>query len=127
MLRLSVIALLVAACGAREPVKPAPDRVDTITSLWMQIREWRREAGLALDPACAQLISYTPDHVASDCSHIPSGSSDACGLGDAICDNAETICILADELRPNLWAHDKCSSSLSSCREVKQLCVVARD
>ena len=126
MLRLSVSALLLAGC-ARHVVERQPSRADEINTLWTQIREWRREAGLALDPACAQLISFTPDHVGGDCAHVASASSDACGLGDAICDNAETICILADEMRPNLWAHDKCTSALSSCREVRQLCVLAVD
>jgi hypothetical protein len=125
--------LLVAACALVAACHPPPivegraDPADTINTLWAQIRDWRREAGLALDPACAQLIGYAPDHAIGDCAHVSAANPDTCALGEAICDNAETICVLADEMRPNLWAHDKCNSALASCREVKQLCVLAAD
>jgi hypothetical protein len=54
---------------------------------------------------------------------VPPACSDVCSLADAICDNAEQICILADELgKGDTWAQDKCTSGKGSCRLAKKKC-----
>ena len=129
MLRLPVavaaFALLgmLASCTRRDVEYPRS--LDDIGVLWSQIRAWRAEAGLALDPSCAELIGFAPDGASTvrDCSHRVVARADTCNLGDAICDNAEQICILAGELRDNLWAQDKCTSATASCREVQAQCI----
>ncbi len=119
-----VVVVLLASGGCGYPPARQPAHSNEIIALWSQIREWRREAGMSLDPSCATLVSFAPtdDHVPGGCASTKQASVDACSLGDAICDNAEQICILSGELGDNLWAHDKCTSATASCREVQQLC-----
>ena len=117
------VPLLLVGCGSAGVPPHGPMQSNEIIALWSQIREWRREAGLSLDPSCATLVSFAPtDEHAGGCAASSQASADACSLGDAICDNAEQICILSGELDHNLWAHDKCTSATASCREVQQLC-----
>ena len=121
---LGAVALL-GSCARREVEYPRS--LDEISALWSQIRAWRAEAGLALDPTCAELIGFAPDGSSTvrDCSHRVVARAETCNLGDAICDNAEQICILSGGLRDNLWAHDKCVSANASCREVQAHCTSA--
>jgi hypothetical protein len=122
VLWLPVAAVLLLGCRPHAPRSPAQH--DEILALWTQIRAWRDEAGLAADPSCATLMSFAPtdEHLPGGCAQPKHTSLDACGLGDAICDNAEQICIISGELDDNLWAHDKCTSATASCRELQQLC-----
>jgi hypothetical protein len=54
---------------------------------------------------------------------VPETCNDVCSLADAICDNAEQICILADELgKQDTWAQGKCASAKASCRDAKKKC-----
>jgi len=125
-----VIALAIVigfACGPRKG--PSTIKQDEITALWTQIRDWRREAKLPVDPRREDVISIervTVDqakHVCPDSHAVPASCGDVCGLAEAICDNAESICILADELgKEDKWAQDKCSSAKASCRDAKKLC-----
>jgi len=134
VLRLSVTRIALVACSAlalfgsctRRDVQ-YPRSLDEIGALWSQIRAWRAEAGLALDPSCAELIGFAPDGSSTvrDCSHRVVARAETCSLSDAICDNAEQICILAGSLRDNLWAQDKCGSANASCREVQAHCTSA--
>jgi hypothetical protein len=122
LLRLSAAAALLLGC--RPPNAHSPQQHDEILVLWTQIREWRNETGLAPDPNCATLMSFAPtdEHLPGGCAQPKHTTIDACALGDAICDNAEQICIISGELDDNMWAHDKCTSATASCREVQQLC-----
>ena len=122
VLPLSLVAVLLAGCRAHGP--QAPKQHDEILAVWTQIREWRNETGLAPDPNCATLMSFAPtdEHLPGGCAQPKHTTVDACALGDAICDNAEQICIISGELDDNMWAHDKCTSATASCREVQQLC-----
>jgi hypothetical protein len=122
-----VTAILIAlACGPR-PAPKSPKQ-DEITALWTQIRDWRREAGLPVDPRREDVIATPPTvdhakHVCPDAHPVPATCSDVCSLADAICDNADSICILADELgKDDKWAQDKCASAKASCRDAKKLC-----
>jgi hypothetical protein len=126
------VAILVAiaiglACGVKKP--PSAPKQDEITALWTQIRDWRRAAGLPVDPRAEDVISIvgkTVDqakHVCPEAHTVPPKCEDVCSLAEAICDNAEQICILADELgKEDKWAQDKCSSAKASCRDAKQRC-----
>lgn len=124
---LAIAIVIAAACGARQ--KPRTTIVNEITALWTQIRDWRREAKLPVEPRREDVIAITPKTVnearlvCPDSHPVPTTCTDVCGLADAICDNAEQICILADELgKDDAWAQDKCSNAKASCRDAKKLC-----
>jgi len=124
---LSSAILIAMACGPKRA--PGGPKQDEITALWTQIRDWRREAGLPVDPRREDVIAIGPQtvdqakHVCPDSHPVPATCSDVCSLAEAICDNAEQICILADELgKEDTWAQDKCSSAKASCRDAKKRC-----
>jgi hypothetical protein len=102
-----------------------------ITALWTQIRDWRLEAGLAVEPAAGDIARApkTVGHARAICRPNPSTTQcgDVCDLADAICDNAERICDLAQELDGDSWANGKCTSAKTSCREAKQRCCSCDD
>ncbi|HEX5058394.1 MAG TPA: hypothetical protein VFV99_03495 [Kofleriaceae bacterium] len=121
-------AIMIAiACGPKQP--PNGPKQDEITALWIQIRDWRREAGLPVDPRREDVISIGPltidqaKHVCPDSHPVPPSCGDVCSLAENICDNAESICNLADELgKDDKWAQDKCSNAKASCRDAKKRC-----
>ena len=96
-----------------------------------EIREWRREMGLGLEPhpqdviqiqrgggSVRQLKAVCPDGHA-----VNESCADVCTLADHICDNAESICNIAAELgAQDTWAQEKCASAKASCREAKKKC-----
>jgi hypothetical protein len=116
---------IAAACGGAP--KRTDHRPDEITALWTQIRDWRREAGLPVEPRHEDVMAYvnTPmkavEPVCAVGHAVPTTCGDVCSLADAICDNAEQICILADDLGDQ-WSSDKCASAKASCHEAKQRC-----
>jgi hypothetical protein len=124
-------AIAFGACGG-EP-RPVNDinvaRRNDITALWTQIRDWRREAHMELDPSpqtMNQLINRTVKYAETVCAEnhkVPKTCDDVCNLSDAICDNAEAICKIADELgKDDDYAQEKCTSAKASCREARQKC-----
>jgi hypothetical protein len=124
----AAIAVVVACGGTQKPVGADP-RDNEITALWTQIRDWRREARMDLEPTPQSVFAVRnarAPEVAKVCplGHpVPATCSDVCNFADAICDNAETICNLADELgKGDEYAQDKCASAKASCREGKQRC-----
>jgi hypothetical protein len=123
-----VAGMLALACGGVQRSGGEGKRND-ITALSAQIREWRREAGMPLDPhpqMVAQFVSLSLKQAKAMCpkgQQVTDACSDVCTLAEHICDNAEQICILADELgTADRWAQDKCASAKASCREAKQRC-----
>jgi hypothetical protein len=52
--------------------------------------------------------------------------SDVCTIGDSICDNAERICRLAEQLAPDDWADGKCSDATESCTAAGDNCEECR-
>jgi len=104
-----------------------------ITALWTQIRDWRREAGMDVDPSPVLIAQPPPTvsdakRVCPDNHKVPATCNDICSLADAICDNAEAICGLADELgKQDDFAQGKCTSAKASCREAKQRCCGCSD
>lgn len=124
-----LIAIGIAASCGGPPNRPEPDPRNEITALWTQIRDWRREAGMQVEPRREDLVQVAPmtvrdvQRVCTADHQVPQTCGDVCSLADAICDNAEQICILADELgKQDTWAQDKCSSAKASCRDAKKKC-----
>lgn len=131
------IGLVIAACATKEgpmltkEVRSA--KQNDIENLWIQIRSWRHDAHMDLDPP-ATMLQYvrnmTARQAAESCpdSHVPPSScNDICDLADDICENAESICGIADEMPSDLWARDKCNSAKASCKEAKQQCCKCDD
>lgn len=129
---LFALMVIAFACGPKQVRKDT--RPDEILALWTQIRDFRREAGLPVDPRREDVLQVvgTPvkvvQRVCPEGHNVPETCSDVCSLGEAICDNAEQICILADELgKDDTWAQDKCSSAKASCRDAKKKCCGCSD
>ncbi|HEY5920466.1 MAG TPA: hypothetical protein VIV11_02290 [Kofleriaceae bacterium] len=122
---LTAIAVGMACGGPR--FVPDDPRPNEILLRWGEIRQWRVDAGLAVDPAPSTMMQMTKQTVKQAESVCPEGHvvpktcHDVCNLSDAICDNAERICEIAADLNTT-WAHDKCTSAKASCREAKQRC-----
>jgi hypothetical protein len=127
------IGLAIAACaqgpGTQRPLWDRDsEKKHEITALWAQIRGWRHDAHMDVEPPQAliqSLLRLTVRQAGGVCpdSHVPPAScGDICGLGDAICENAENICVIAAELNGDGWAREKCNSAKASCREAKQRC-----
>ncbi|MEZ4368524.1 MAG: hypothetical protein R2939_19930 [Kofleriaceae bacterium] len=123
------------ACGAcSHPATPSASwqsanlRRDEITALWTQIRDWRREASMQVEPDAGAVLAARRQSVraaATVCpdDHRPAPAcEDVCGLADAICENAEAICAIARELGDDPWAEEKCGSAKASCREAQERC-----
>lgn len=130
LLIASAIALVVMqACGG--PQKPNGGDVDrgTIIALWTQIRDYRRQLHMELDPSPMTLNQIRfknvkdAEKVCVETPKVPKVCDDVCGLSDAICDNAESICTIADKLgRDDDFAQTKCVDAKASCREATQKC-----
>lgn len=121
--------LVIAACATTGPLTPPRgDKKNEITALWTQIRDWRVEAHMGVNPSDKTLIEMTNKPVktaANVCpdSHVaPPACTDICDLAEAICENATNICAIAAELAPDAWAEEKCTSAKASCKEAKQQC-----
>jgi hypothetical protein len=122
---------LVAGC-LPEPPPPKPPRLELenrVTILWNDIRNFRRDAGMPLDPPRSFIFQFQgrsvkeARHVCTDGHAVPPRCDDVCNLSENICDNAEEICNIANELgNGDEYAQDKCASAKASCREAKQRC-----
>jgi hypothetical protein len=127
---VAAVALMLFAFSCAGAQRNATDpRKNEITALWTQIRDWRREANLPVEPRREDVnsIRFTPvkevQRVCPEGHNVPETCNDVCSIADAICDNAESICILADELgKKDTWAQDKCASAKASCRDAKKKC-----
>jgi len=127
------LGVAIAACAQGSP-RPVTwprdlDKKNEITTLWAQIRDWRREAHMDVEPPEPLILALRSKTVhqarASACpdAHVvPPTCTDVCDLADAICDNAESICGIASEMPEDGWAREKCDSAKASCKEAKQAC-----
>ena len=128
-----LLAIAIVACVRGE--SPAPktngriEAITQITALWTQIRDWRREAGMKVDPSPESMLEMRrrdlkeAERVCPDTHPITKQCEDICSLADAICDNAEAICDIADKLgKDDHQAQEKCTSAKASCKEAKQRC-----
>lgn len=131
--------IMLAAIGLGIACRPPPpqrsqDKRAEIIALWTQIRGWRHEAGMGLDPAPQVIFEMRKqtvqgaERVCPDGHQVPTSCNDVCNLADAICDNAERICDIAAELGPDdKLGQEKCESAKGSCREAKQRCCRCSD
>ncbi len=126
-----LVTLLLAACAGRpsgSPYQGQQDKKNEITALWTQIRDWRREAGMGVDPSPTMVFAmskqnvHTVERTCPDSHSVPATCGDVCNLADAICDNAESICSIAAELGDDPWAKGKCDNAKASCKEARQRC-----
>jgi hypothetical protein len=126
-------ALLLAACASPKRAmsyEHIDQRKQEIAMLWAQVREWRQNAGLrGVEPPAREIIKMQGQPMSSATRVCPAPveprtdrCTDLCSLADAICENAESICRIADELGEDIWAQDKCSSAKASCKEAKKEC-----
>ncbi len=132
MRRALVVALVVAAaCGGSQKPPGCDDacKRNQIALLWTQIREWRREAHMNLEPAPGVEMQVRPltipqvKRVCQEAHEVPPKCTDICEIAGDICDNAESICKLADELgKQDDYAQEKCANAKASCHEAKQNC-----
>ena len=130
LLIASAIALIVMqACGGVRPPYPGPDERAEILALWTQIRDYRRQLHMELDPSPMTLNQIRfknvkdAEKVCVETPKVPKVCDDVCGLSDAICDNAESICTIADKLgKDDDFAQTKCTDAKASCREATLKC-----
>ncbi|MDB4959038.1 MAG: hypothetical protein JWO36_6607 [Myxococcales bacterium] len=122
---------VVVACGGAPQHRGTGNlpKENEITALWTQIRDWRREAHMELDPTRQTIFQWRgrsiPEakNVCPEAHPVPATCTDVCSLAENICDNAESICNIADELgKEDEYAQDKCGNAKASCREAKQRC-----
>ena len=130
----TIAAILLAVACHPPPSAPAQDKRAEIIALWTQIRGWRQEAGMNLEPAPQTVFEMRKEtvqgaqRVCPDGHQVPTSCNDVCSLADAICDNAERICDIAAELGPDdKLGQEKCDSSKASCREAKKTCCGCSD
>ena len=127
------LAAVIVAC-ARPPIsEPSWSRrqrlLDAMDQRLSEIRQWRHERGMGIEPTLMDLIAvkkqtvHQAKNVCPDNHVVPKSCSDICILSDDICDNAEAICSLADELgKDDKEGQDRCASGKASCHEAKQRC-----
>jgi len=128
---LLVIAVVFVGCGGAQKAPGCDDECkrDQIIALSTQIRGWRHDARMDLEPARNNVIKFfsvpiaAAKQVCPEEHEVPKKCEDVCVLSTDICDNAENICGIAAELgAEDTWAQDKCASAKASCREAKQRC-----
>ena len=131
------LAAAVGACSSRPPRPPTSTSIpmlddqgqrEEITALWTQIRQWRLDAQLGVEPDAAAVAAMSErsvaDAAATCASPTPAAGTcrEVCDLGDAICDNARAICRIANDLAGDVWAQGKCASAKASCHEAEARC-----
>ena len=125
-----LLGAVIACGGAQKPDDTGAALRVEVANLWTQIRQWRSEARMNLDPP-NQLIAWVGNRSVGDvkrkvCREGQTEApvcNDVCSIADNICDNAERICQIADQLgKDDDFAQDKCTSAKASCREAKQNC-----
>lgn len=123
----------IVACGGTQKPNGMTER-NEIGDLWIQIRGWRSEARMELDPPAhmmQMLRGKNVRDVVKSCQpghDVPTRCNDICSIADNICDNAERICTLADQLgRNDSYAQEKCTSAKASCQEATQRCCGCSD
>ena len=130
LLAASLVAMTIAfACGGPQKPDHSIDKRNDITALWIQIRDFRHDLGMDLNPAASTVNAIRfksvkdAERVCIDNHKVPTACGDVCNLASDICDNAESICDIADELgKDDDYAQGKCTDAKASCREGKQKC-----
>lgn len=129
LLIASAIALIaMQACGGPQKPNGVDDRAE-ILALWTQIRDFRRQAHMELDPSPMTMNQIRfqnvkdAEKVCVENHKVPKVCDDVCSLSGDICDNAERICTIADKLgKDDDFAQTKCVDAKASCREATLKC-----
>lgn len=121
------VVVAVSACGRATEVPARTDLRAEIAALWTQIRDWRREAHMDVEPAQDAVVAMrgvSARAAGAVCPSAPESTacSEVCDLADAICENMESICDIAAQLGDDAWAKEKCDSAKASCKEAKERC-----
>ncbi|HUH04102.1 MAG TPA: hypothetical protein VML75_19025 [Kofleriaceae bacterium] len=139
-LTVALGAMYLGCAGSSKAVQPPPQSPDAavvvpanpyqseIVAMMSEIRGWRGELGLKLEPTDRVLGTVRSARDVCPVIEIVEECRDTCTLADHICENAENICRIADgELRGDQWAKDKCSSAKASCDEAAKECCNCQD
>jgi hypothetical protein len=134
-------AAALVACGASmRPQASAPgaapdamigprpaDAHAEITRLAEQIAAGERAAGVAAPDEAA--VSAAQPMSEAEAAGVcvaplapPAACADTCTLATSICDDAASICRLADELVGDAWAAERCDAGKASCVAARQRC-----
>jgi hypothetical protein len=101
-------------------------RKNEILQLWGNIQDWRVELGMRPAPPVplVQSVFHVPMSRLRICRQHPRTDTcaDVCSIKDNICDNAEEICRIADDLNGDRWAKEKCANAKASCEEARERC-----
>jgi len=137
------IAAAVFACttgtkttqeGTQPVVQPPPPipmdpRITEINGRMDEIRAQRGRMGLRMDPSndlIREARTYSTKAQMCPDNEPDSGvCEDTCRVAQDICDNADYVCNLSDQLAKSphhKWAVEKCASARASCKEASQKC-----
>jgi hypothetical protein len=139
-LTVALGAIYLGCAGSSKAVQPPPQSPDAavvmppnpyqseIVAMMSEIRGWRGELGLNLEPTNRMFGSVKEARNVCPDPEIVEECRDMCTLADHICENADNICRIADgELLGDEWARDKCSSAKASCDEAGKQCCGCQD
>jgi hypothetical protein len=132
--RAWIILLVLAGCGSSQKFAsttptaleaPADPSHAKIEQLAQQIDQQSAQMGLAphgVAPRCPDCGAIATASVTLPWKTDPQchpGQSEtctqSCTVSDSICENSRNICQLADELKPDTWAQNKCDASKETC------------
>lgn len=132
------VGIWLAACGgAKARTSPqstgaammgrTTDQHDEISRLDAEIAEARKRLSLAAPtPEQIAAAESRPMATGSHCDAVARAPTpactDSCTLAGSICDNAERICQIADELAPDAWASEKCGDARATCDLAHERC-----
>ena len=141
---LGLAAALVVACSAspKQAVAPMPaantggaapmapptqDPRGQIQWYSDQIDAQRKQLGMpeAVMAMSTHPAEASPPHANNDPSCHAGASetcSNMCTLSNSICDNADKICKISDDLGDDEWAAGKCASARSTCDDAHKRC-----
>jgi hypothetical protein len=131
-MRALALLLLIGCARAQTPTPAWESRqhkLDEMDRRLAEIRQWRHEKGMRIEPAQPFVMAargqtvHEAKNVCPDNHVVPKSCGDVCLLSDDICDNAEAICAIADELgKDDREGQDRCASAKASCAEAKKNC-----
>jgi hypothetical protein len=101
--------------GVEPPRLPTPQ--DEILSLESEMSKWRVELGLKPRPVTHVVANGDADEVCEGLTEC----KDPCNLAEAICQNADKICEIAEDTGDD-WSRDKCRAAKLSCAEAREVC-----
>lgn len=131
----ALIASIIAACASSPrsttaPEAPAPAQVmpssspehAQIQQLADQIDRQRGTLQLS-EPHATPMAAGSAVAPPPTCKRDPSETcTQTCQLSDSICDNAKKICDIAQTLRDDDWAANKCADANATCAAASKQC-----